>query len=187
MAYTLKSITERKNELGYDPSPNTALIAEKVGFSGVMFGPLASKHSIISFEKDGILLMGCTSVGYIWNDSNLFIPINKIGNLSFKKSYFINGRLVFNAHKLTISDTSGNESSFLVYDSGLGKSWIKDNVANAEKVSASYPSMKERFNMSKEASAPDNLDQIAKLKDLLDSGAITEEEFNAKKKQLLNL
>ncbi|WP_225049143.1 SHOCT domain-containing protein [Lacticaseibacillus kribbianus] len=36
--------------------------------------------------------------------------------------------------------------------------------------------------------APDsNLDQIAKLKALLDSGAITQEEFTAKKHQLLDL
>ena len=35
--------------------------------------------------------------------------------------------------------------------------------------------------------APCELDQIAKLKDLLDAGAITEEEFEAKKKQLLGL
>lgn len=47
--------------------------------------------------------------------------------------------------------------------------------------------MKQRFTMSQQVSTPDNLDQIAKLKDLLDSGAITKEEFNAKKKQLLDL
>lgn len=37
------------------------------------------------------------------------------------------------------------------------------------------------------SSASSNLDEIKKLKDLLDIGAITKEEFEAKKTQLLNL
>lgn len=37
------------------------------------------------------------------------------------------------------------------------------------------------------SSASSNLDEIKKLKDLLDIGAITNEEFEAKKAQLLNL
>ena len=37
------------------------------------------------------------------------------------------------------------------------------------------------------APATDSADQIAKYKDLLDKGAITQEEFDAKKKQLLGL
>lgn len=38
-----------------------------------------------------------------------------------------------------------------------------------------------------EVKEPDNLDQIAKLKKLLDDNAITQEEYDAKKKQLLDL
>ena len=34
---------------------------------------------------------------------------------------------------------------------------------------------------------PDSSDQIMKLKGLLDAGAITQEEFDAKKKELLGL
>ena len=37
------------------------------------------------------------------------------------------------------------------------------------------------------ASANNNLDDLLKLKSLLDSGVITQEEFDAKKKQLLGL
>ena len=40
---------------------------------------------------------------------------------------------------------------------------------------------------SKSASEDDNLDKIKKLKELLDIGAITQEEFDEKKKELLNL
>lgn len=44
-------------------------------------------------------------------------------------------------------------------------------------------------NNSAKSSAPavSNLDEIKKLKELLDIGAITQEEFDAKKAQLLNL
>ena len=47
----------------------------------------------------------------------------------------------------------------------------------------------EKVNVTVAASAPktDETDQIKKYKDLLDSGIITQEEFDAKKKQLLGL
>ena len=40
---------------------------------------------------------------------------------------------------------------------------------------------------NKTSSEEDNLDKIKKLKELLDMGAITQEEFDEKKKELLNL
>ena len=40
---------------------------------------------------------------------------------------------------------------------------------------------------NKTSSEEDNLDKIRKLKELLDMGAITPEEFDEKKKQLLGL
>ena len=40
---------------------------------------------------------------------------------------------------------------------------------------------------TREEAQPDNTEELKKFKDLLDSGVITEEEFEAKKKQLLGL
>lgn len=43
------------------------------------------------------------------------------------------------------------------------------------------------FSKKDKASEEDNIERIKKLKELLDIGAITQEEFDAKKKELLNL
>lgn len=48
-------------------------------------------------------------------------------------------------------------------------------------------SSNEPISATQSSPAADPLDEIKKLKDLLDIGAITQEEFDAKKKQLLNL
>ena len=40
---------------------------------------------------------------------------------------------------------------------------------------------------TKTAKSDNRIEELTKLKDLLDTGAISQEEFDAKKKQLLNL
>ena len=42
-------------------------------------------------------------------------------------------------------------------------------------------------NAVKQPAANNNIEELKQYKELLDSGVITEEEFNAKKKQLLNI
>lgn len=44
-----------------------------------------------------------------------------------------------------------------------------------------------KYNTPKKEVHTSNADELKKYKELLDSGIITEEEFNAKKKQLLDL
>lgn len=56
--------------------------------------------------------------------------------------------------------------------------WSKDGYKNYH-----YPNSNAKLN----ASAESNLEDIEKLKKLLDNGAITQDEYNKKKKQLLNL
>lgn len=190
MALNLESIQQHKRELGYDDNPHNSLLVKKVGLKSFMLGPLVSKYYVVSFEKDGLLFMGCNAA-YVWTNSNFFIPIYKIGNLSLQKSLLINGRLIFNAHKFILGELDGNESTFIAYDYIVGKGWLKENIANIKKVTSSYPTMEERYKMAKSptpTSTPNsNLDQIAQLKRLLDDDAITKEEFEAKKKELLNL
>lgn len=45
----------------------------------------------------------------------------------------------------------------------------------------------ERFNKTNNAQIQDPIEEIKKFKELLDIGVITQEEFNEKKKELLNL
>lgn len=190
MALNLKSIQQHKKQLGYDDNPNNSLLVEKVGLKTFMLGPLVSKYYVVSFEKDGLLFMGC-NVTYNWTNSNFFVPIYKIGNLSLQKAHMINGRLLFNAHKFMLSELDGAESTFIAYDYIVGKSWLKTNIANVKQMISSYPTMEERYQMANNAttntsSENDELDQIAKLKKLLDADAITQEEFESKKKEILD-
>jgi len=62
----------------------------------------------------------------------------------------------------------------------------KDEIPYAENIQKYILDFQANAGISSTAE-PCALDQIAKLKTLLDSGAITEEEFEAKKKQLLGL
>ncbi|OYR95081.1 SHOCT domain-containing protein [Lactobacillus taiwanensis] len=190
MALNLKSIQQHKEELGYDGNPNNSLLVEKVGLKTFMFGPLTSKYYVVSFEQDGLLFMGC-NITYAWTNSNFFIPIYKVGNLSLEKAHMINGRLLFNAHKFILSELDGDSSTFIAYDYIVGKSWLKKNINNIKQTISSYPSMEERYrlansNTTNASSQPNSLDQIAKLKQLLDADAITREEFDEKKKELLD-
>ena len=47
--------------------------------------------------------------------------------------------------------------------------------------------MLSKFGKSKEESKKDPIEEIKKYKELLDSGIINQEEFDKKKKELLNL
>ena len=190
MSFTLDGIKKYKEELGYDPNPSNTLLVEKLGLKSFWLGPLTSKYYVISFETDGLLFMGCDLL-YKWTGSNFFIPIDEISNLTLKKSYFINGRLMFNASKFSfnsIKDSKNND--FLCYDYILPKPFVKENRSNVEKVIANYPSMAERRKLAeakKQKQSTSNLDELAKLKKLLNDSAITQEEYDAKKKQLLDL
>ena len=68
-------------------------------------------------------------------------------------------------------------------------SLIKNRDAIYDTVSALLLERQSKKNAPVATSAPavDNADQLKKFKELLDSGVITEEEFEAKKKQLLGL
>lgn len=70
---------------------------------------------------------------------------------------------------------------------------FKCNNAMYAKLMNAFPGLSELNNprieesYSEQTSSTDSMDQILKLKQLLDAGAISQEEFDAKKKQLLGL
>lgn len=77
----------------------------------------------------------------------------------------------------------------ILYHVSTGKSLIllrdEEKLFNLK----SYERYQERMlkNSAKESNTNSSLDEIKKLKELLDCGAITQEEFDSKKKELLNL
>ena len=71
-------------------------------------------------------------------------------------------------------------------ESKIDVSKISDSVTKSIKnVGAGISNLFSKKESSKDKE--DNLEQIKKLKELLDLGAITQEEFDAKKKELLGL
>lgn len=111
------------------------------------------------------------------------IPINSIISVQIKKPGFIGGYLYFQ----TIGGLS-NSSMKTVND------YIKDEnaiVLNSKKKYEIALQIKEYIEKIQSSSSNinqfSNADELAKYKNLLDEGAITQEEFEKKKKQLLEL
>ena len=67
--------------------------------------------------------------------------------------------------------------------------WLLENrdKVHAELAKVIRKVQVERTTNNSNVSTPNSADELRKYKELLDSGVITQEEFNAKKKQLLNL
>lgn len=95
------------------------------------------------------------------------------------KTYYCGGKFVF----------SEKTNLPILYCVSMGKSLIL--LSDEEKLFnlKSYERYQERMlkDSVKESNTNSSLDEIKKLKELLDCGAITQEEFDSKKKELLNL
>ncbi len=97
----------------------------------------------------------------------------------------------FNFYKITVSDECNNEMVFIgaqevidIIKNGLEKVleiWREENTTNLEQKSTNeLPTANTSVSFSV-------ADEIKKFKELLDLGILTQEEFDAKKKQLLGL
>lgn len=129
----------------------------------------------------GILLI------FIFADNEIVVTEKRvIGKCAFGK------RVELPVHQISAIAMGGIKGVAVATSSGMVKfSFIKnrDEVFNA--VSGL---LKNRQDAPAQAAAPivqnipqSNADELAKFKQLLDSGAITQEEYDAKKKQLLGL
>jgi len=104
---------------------------------------------------------------------------NSRGDLTFKDDFYIK--------KFIFSESSGLPAVYCVYPTPNSFS------ADAKKLfeQKSYEHYQEKLTKNNTVTSNTNtitsLDEIKKLKELLDCGAITQEEFDAKKKELLNL
>lgn len=145
-------------------------------------GSTGGKATIII---DGNLLTikrkGLNSFAVHGMNSEKTIKIENIAGVHYKKSGFSAGYIQFII--IGSQETKGKLHDNLKDENTVGFVGKKYNEYALE-----IKQYIENFQMpSSNIKEDDNLDQIAKLKNLLDSGAITKEEFDAKKKQLLNL
>lgn len=111
---------------------------------------------------------------YLFSNKELKLPVEKVDNISIEKS-FINE--LFDGKTIVIRSASDAIRFMCVQNA----SEFVDKV-KAYKESNQPDDVNIQTNTSN-----DNLEQIKKLKEMLDSGIITQDEFDAKKKQLLGL
>lgn len=188
----LNKVSTELEKLGYNPDASTSLYIETAGgIANSLLGNLSvlkNKFFIASFQPTGILFIGLNKFDH-FNGTSHFTPLSEIGEVSISKVKFINGRLLLNAEKLEIADASGNKSKYICYTFLARQNW-KPNIENVKQFVTKWPSIAERQatpEIAKQPQTEDATDQLRKYKSLLDDGVISEEEFNAKKKQLLNL
>lgn len=191
MGFTQSDLKQKRKELGYNDDISRTLYVESLKKTGWVLGAYAglfNKYYAISFEKDGLLFMGMNITSQ-FTDNDFFLPLSKLQTVNIKKARLIEGNLSFNTSLLTLVNMDGEKQDYKVYDWTVGKSgWMKEYRSNAENMIEKYPSLADSQRHSQSSNKSyDNLDKIAKLKSLLDDGAITQEEYDAKKKELLGL
>ena len=158
-----KTQTKRKHAL------TRAAVGTLLGPVGTVAGALTSKKETTTISKDFV--------------DHLGVIIHLSDGTMFEITYF-NSTLKADNSLVTESIDKVNELATIL-EAGIANAkkqpddpQIETTEAEVEQSTPSNPQL---------SPATDPLDEIKKLKGLLDMGAITQEEFNAKKKQLLNL
>lgn len=155
-----KTQTKRKHAL------TRAAVGTLLGPVGTVAGALTSKKETTTISKDFV--------------DHLGVIIHLSDGTMFEITYF-NSTLKADNSLVTESIDKVNELATI----------LEAGIANAKKqpddpqIETTEPAVEQSTPQSSPATDP--LDEIKKLKGLLDIGAITQEEFDAKKKQLLDL
>ena len=118
-------------------------------------------------------------------DGEKTINYNDVLGVQFKKANLTIGYLQFETASSSMNSRSSNfwnENSFTFEENinaemEIVSQFVKNKIDEAKK----------QKNAPIVTSAVSSADELKKFKDLLDSGIITQEEFDAKKKQLLGL
>ncbi|WP_304675966.1 SHOCT domain-containing protein [uncultured Lactobacillus sp.] len=154
-----KTQTKRKHAL------TRAAVGTLLGPVGTVAGALTSKKETTTISKDFV--------------DHLGVVIHLNDGTMFEITYF-NSTLKADNSLVRESINKVNELATI----------LEAGIANAKKqldapqIETTKPAVEQS---TPQPSPADPLDEIKKLKGLLDIGAITQEEFDAKKKQLLNL
>ncbi|MFD1471568.1 SHOCT domain-containing protein [Companilactobacillus mishanensis] len=150
------------------------------------------EHVILEADdtKVTITRKGLRSFANRGSNGSQTIPFSTIIGIDFKPATLTAGHIGF-------TTAAGNQTT-----SGLGSQGIFANsdyskantiVYRSKKANKDIEAIKKRvddfINTPKESnnSSTDSIDELPKLKKLLDAGILTQEEFDAKKKQILGL
>lgn len=191
-ALKLEDIAAKKVSLGYSGDTSRLAYVETSNKLEYLIGgwnALLNKIYVISFEEDGLLFMGINMVNQ-FTDNDKFIPLSDLGVISYKKSKFINGRLMFNGEKLVINSADGKSTEHIMYTFLAIAKWVKNDSPNVHSAINNYPTLKERMDAKNtqpeiKSSSNSNLADLRELKSLLDDGIITQDDFDRKKAELL--
>lgn len=191
-ALKLEDIAAKKVSLGYSGDTSRLAYVETSNKLEYLIGgwnALLNKIYVISFEEDGLLFMGINMVNQ-FTDNDKFIPLSDLGVISYKKSKFINGRLLFNGEKLVINSADGKSTEHIMYTFLAIAKWVKNDLPNVHAAINNYPTLKERMDAKNtkpeiKSSSNSNLADLRELKSLLDDGIITQDDFDRKKAELL--
>ena len=191
-ALKLEDIAAKKVSLGYSGDTSRLAYVETSNKLEYLIGgwnALLNKIYVISFEEDGLLFMGINMVNQ-FTDNDKFIPLSDLGVISYKKSKFINGRLMFNGEKLVINSADGKSTEHIMYTFLAIAKWVKNDLPNVHAAINNYPTLKERMDAKNtkpeiKSSSIRNLADLRELKSLLDDGIITQEDFDKKKADIL--
>lgn len=191
-ALKLEDIAAKKVSLGYSGDTSRLAYVETSNKLEYLIGgwnALLNKIYVISFEEDGLLFMGINMVNE-FTDNDKFIPLSDLGVISYKKSKFINGRLMFNGEKLVINSADGKSTEHIMYTFLAIAKWVKNDLPNVHSAINNYPTLKERMDAKNtqpeiKSSSNSNLSDLRELKSLLDDGIITQDDFDRKKAELL--
>lgn len=157
-----KTQTKRKHAL------TRAAVGTLLGPVGTVAGALTSKKETTTISKDFL--------------DHLGVVIHLSDGTSFEISYVDSTLKENNSLALGAIDKVNELATIL--EAGIANAKKQSDDPQTETTEAAV----EQSTPSTPQSSPaDPLDEIKKLKGLLDIGAITQEEFDAKKKQLLNL
>ncbi|MEG0259912.1 MAG: SHOCT domain-containing protein [Lysinibacillus sp.] len=150
---------------------------KQISFYQDKLGASGEKLLAVCFSKDGLEQLYVTDKRVFTNKIKGMVSNNETSiPLSTISSVNLNSKFVYG--KLEIM-TSGNVARIEDVPVAIAAE-VKNIIEGLKNTTSSTPKLKEKDTF-------DIADEIRKLKDLLDDGILTQEEFNAKKKQLLGI
>ena len=147
------------------------------------------EHTIIEADNTGITIThkGLRSLGNHGKIGSTKIPYWQIVSVDFRESTVFGGKFQINTangqqHSLLGGNSAYGSNTGIVFRNGKNKEMAALKEFVDQKIE------EEHQKQTSPAAAPtDTAEQIEKFKKLANDGTITQEEFEAKKKQLLGL
>jgi hypothetical protein len=149
-------------------------------------------HLVITSKGFTKTLFGKSSglevIGSVFKSGEKTIPFNNIQSINYKKSGFTNGHLIFNTGSGISMGTlgSGLSGDSFVFGKNSDELAIKAQSYIHEQIEK-IKNGAQQTTHNIESIQNSQADEIRKFKQLLDDGIISQDEFDAKKKSILNL